>query len=135
MHWLGCTLSTSDADTPAIVAVIAVVPTAIPTASPSSSIVATPVLLDAHLTGRPDTDCPELFVARAVNCTLSPTSTEGLPGSTETVATSSPGPVESVLQAASPRRTTRRGVRPLFIAVPVGFRGGAHAETPPACRV
>src|SRR5437899_12906826 len=74
-----------------LVAVMVAVPEATPLPNPLASTVATPLLLLAHVTVRPDRTLPLESFTVAVNCCFCPTVSLALVGDTTTCATGAGG--------------------------------------------
>src|SRR2546425_2283876 len=87
---------------PSLVAVIVAEPAAAPVTSPLPFTVATPALLLAHVTVRPDSGAPVESCGVALSCTVWPTVTLAVAGVTATLAT---GTRDSV--TARDRKSTR----------------------------
>jgi hypothetical protein len=81
------TVIVADPLLPSLVAVMVVVPGATAVTAPDDEIVATPVLLEVHVTGRPVTTFPAASRAVAVSVVVWPTDIDSGLGLTDTDAT------------------------------------------------
>src|SRR5205085_5113574 len=111
---------------PSLVAVIVAVPATLPVTRPLALTVATLVLLEAHVTVRPESALPLESRGVAVSCTVFPSFTEALAGVTDTEATGTLAAV--TVMAAVP-------LCPSLVAVIVAVPATLPVTNPPALTV
>src|SRR5205085_5737820 len=111
---------------PSLVAVIVAVPATLPVTRPLALTVATLVLLEAHVTVRPESALPLESRGVAVSCTVFPSFTEAVGGVTDTEATGTLAAV--TVMAAVP-------LCPSLVAVIVAVPATLPVTNPPALTV